>query len=143
LNVITFQIQNTKLTKLNDDLQEQFKEEKKINEKWLTSPKKVSQCIIEQIPHQKKKVLSGELLTESSSKMNENENHFIPTSMGYDHEMVPKSKDWVERLNPGSKFPNFNTESILVPKSQAVNESFKPTETLTNCESLKDSKAEC
>ncbi|GKE64023.1 retrovirus-related pol polyprotein from transposon TNT 1-94 [Tanacetum coccineum] len=68
---VTFQIQNTELIKLNHALQEQLKEEKKINEKWLTRSKKVSQCISDQIPHQKKKVLGGELFTESSSKMNE------------------------------------------------------------------------
>ncbi|GKD32291.1 hypothetical protein Tco_1247800 [Tanacetum coccineum] len=66
LDAVTFQIQNTELTRLNHALQEQLKEEKKINEKWLTSSKKVSQCISEQIPHQKKKVLGGELFTESS-----------------------------------------------------------------------------
>ncbi|GJU89597.1 hypothetical protein Tco_1302020 [Tanacetum coccineum] len=43
LDAVTFQIQNTELTKLNHALQEQLKEEKKINEKWLTSLKKVSQ----------------------------------------------------------------------------------------------------
>ncbi|GJU67934.1 hypothetical protein Tco_1254193 [Tanacetum coccineum] len=69
IDAITFQIQNTKLTKLNHALQEQLKEEKKINEKWLTSSKKVSQCISEQITYQKNKVISGELFTESSSKM--------------------------------------------------------------------------
>ncbi|GJT68515.1 hypothetical protein Tco_1019995 [Tanacetum coccineum] len=142
LDVVTFQIQNTKLTKLNHALQEQLKEEKKINEKWLTSSKKVSQCISEQIPHQKKKILGGELLTESLSKMNINENAFIPASMDYDHEMVPKSKDWVERLNPDNKLPNFNTGRILVPESQAVNESLKPTEALTDPESSNDSEAE-
>ncbi|GJX31632.1 putative reverse transcriptase domain-containing protein [Tanacetum coccineum] len=68
LDAVAFQIQNTELIKLNHALQEQLKEEKKINKKWLTSSKKVSQCISEKIPHQKKKVLSGELLTESSSK---------------------------------------------------------------------------
>ncbi|GJR40306.1 hypothetical protein Tco_1215990 [Tanacetum coccineum] len=47
LDAVTFQIQNTELTKLNHALQEQLKEEKKINEKWLTSSKKVSQCISE------------------------------------------------------------------------------------------------
>ncbi|GKC62267.1 retrovirus-related pol polyprotein from transposon TNT 1-94 [Tanacetum coccineum] len=108
LDAVTFQIQNTKLTKLNHALQEQLKEEKKINEKWLTSSKKVSQCISEQIPHQKKKVLGGELFTESSSKMNEN--LFVPASMG-----------------------------ILVPESQAVNESL---ETSNTPESSKDSEAE-
>ncbi|GJV37798.1 hypothetical protein Tco_1410275 [Tanacetum coccineum] len=107
--------------------------------KWLTSSKKVSQCISEQIPHQKKKVLGGELLTESLSKININENAFIPASMGHDQEMVPKNKDWVERLNPDSKLPNFNTGGILVPESQAVNDSL---ETLNNPESSKDLEAE-
>nr|GEX22151.1 retrovirus-related Pol polyprotein from transposon TNT 1-94 [Tanacetum cinerariifolium] len=45
LDVVTFQIKNTKLTRLNHALQEQLKEEKNINEKWLTGSKKVSQCI--------------------------------------------------------------------------------------------------
>ncbi|GJW06762.1 retrovirus-related pol polyprotein from transposon TNT 1-94 [Tanacetum coccineum] len=142
LDAVTFQIQNTKLTKLNHALQEQLKEEKKINEKWLTSSKKVIQCISKQITHQKKKVLGGELFIESSSKMNENENIFVPASMGYDHEMVLTSKDWVERLNPDSKLPNTNTGRILVLESQAMNESLKPTETSTNPESSKDSEAE-
>ncbi|GJZ89130.1 hypothetical protein Tco_0660912 [Tanacetum coccineum] len=74
-------------------LQEKLKEEKKINEKWLTSSKKVSQCISEQIPYQKTKVLGGELLTESSSKKNKNENLSVHASMGYDQEMVLKTKD--------------------------------------------------
>ncbi|GJR75386.1 retrovirus-related pol polyprotein from transposon TNT 1-94 [Tanacetum coccineum] len=94
LDAVTFQIQiqNTELTKLNHALQEKLKVEKKINEKWLTSSKKVSQCISDQIPHQKKKVLGGKMLTESSLKINENENLFVPASMGYYHEMVPKPK---------------------------------------------------
>ncbi|GJW51142.1 retrovirus-related pol polyprotein from transposon TNT 1-94 [Tanacetum coccineum] len=53
--------------------------------------------------------------------------------------MVPKTKDWVERLNPDSKLPNFNTGRILVPESQAVNESL---ETSNTHESSKDLKAE-
>ncbi|GKB10625.1 hypothetical protein Tco_0844548 [Tanacetum coccineum] len=73
--------------------------------------------------------------------MNEYENLFVLASMGYDHEMVPKSKDWVERLNPNSKLSNFNTGRILVPESQAVNKPLKPTETSTNPESSKDSEA--
>nr|GFA23521.1 hypothetical protein [Tanacetum cinerariifolium] len=62
--------------------------------------------------------------------------------MGYDHEMIPKSKDWVERFNPDSKLPNFNTGRILVYESQAAKESLKPAETSITPESSKDSKAE-
>nr|GEY12388.1 retrovirus-related Pol polyprotein from transposon TNT 1-94 [Tanacetum cinerariifolium] len=57
----------------------------------------------------------------------------------YDQEMVLKTKDWGERLNPDSKLLNFNTERILVPESQAINESL---ETLNTPKSSKDSEAE-
>nr|GEU83679.1 retrovirus-related Pol polyprotein from transposon TNT 1-94 [Tanacetum cinerariifolium] len=117
-------------------------DKKKVNEKWLTVSKKVSQCISEKIPHQKKKVLGGELFTESSSKINENENILVPAFMGYDQEMVPKTKDLVERLNLDIKLLNFNTGRILVPESQAVNESLESTRILNTPELSKDSEAE-
>ncbi|GKA34449.1 retrovirus-related pol polyprotein from transposon TNT 1-94 [Tanacetum coccineum] len=138
LEAITFQIQNTELTKLNHALQEQLKEEKKINEKWLTSSKKVSQCISEQIPHQKKKVLGGELLTESLSKININKNAFIPDSMGYDQEMVPKPKDWsLETLNTPESSKDSEAESLTLlpplknlqgasPSSKGMSLTFQP-----------------
>nr|GEY06875.1 hypothetical protein [Tanacetum cinerariifolium] len=47
--------------------------------------------------------------------------------------------EMVERLNPDSKIPNFNTERILVLESQAVKESL---ETLNTPESSKDFEAE-
>ncbi|GJY47255.1 retrovirus-related pol polyprotein from transposon TNT 1-94 [Tanacetum coccineum] len=82
------------------------------------------------------------MFTESSSKKNENENLFIPASMWYNQEMVSKAKDWVKTLNPDSKLPNFNTRRILVPESQAVNESLESTKTSNAPESSKDFKAE-
>ncbi|GJZ14997.1 retrovirus-related pol polyprotein from transposon TNT 1-94 [Tanacetum coccineum] len=120
------------LNLLNHALQEPLKEEKKINEKWLTSSKRVSQCINEQIPHQKKKVLGGELFTESSSKKNENENLFIPASMGYDQEMslkltknIPKSpKDSeAESLTPLPSLKNLQRAS---PNSDTIPLTFQP-----------------
>ncbi|GKB22034.1 hypothetical protein Tco_0855957, partial [Tanacetum coccineum] len=115
LDVVTFQIQNTELTKLNHVLQEQVKEKRKVNEKWLTSSKKVSQCM---------------------------KNPFISASLDYDHEMIPKSKEWVKRHNLDNKLPNVNTERILVPKSQVVNECLKLTEAPTGPESSKESGSE-
>nr|GEW63461.1 retrovirus-related Pol polyprotein from transposon TNT 1-94 [Tanacetum cinerariifolium] len=56
---------------------------------------------------------------------------------GYGQEMVPKTKDWVERLSPDNKLPNFNTGRILVPESQVVNESLKYIKTLNMPESSK------
>ncbi|GJZ83008.1 hypothetical protein Tco_0648181 [Tanacetum coccineum] len=40
LEAVTFQIQNTKLTKLNHALQDQLKEKRKVNENWLNSSNK-------------------------------------------------------------------------------------------------------
>ncbi|GJX48779.1 hypothetical protein Tco_0273969 [Tanacetum coccineum] len=70
------------------------------------------------------------------------QNPFIPDSMDYDHEMIPKSKDWVERFNPDSKLPNFNTKRILTPESQTVNEHLKLTEACTDLKSSKESGSE-
>ncbi|GJX23243.1 retrovirus-related pol polyprotein from transposon TNT 1-94 [Tanacetum coccineum] len=142
LDAVTFQIQNTELAKLNHALQEQLKEERKDNEKWLNCSDKVSQCISEQIPNQKKKILGGEQLTKSSSKNDVKENPFIPASLDYDHEMVPNFKDWVERHNPDSKLSNFNTRRIIVHESQAVNECLKLTEAPIDPESSKESGSE-
>ncbi|GJU19125.1 hypothetical protein Tco_1147091 [Tanacetum coccineum] len=62
--------------------------------------------------------------------------------MDYDHEMIPKSKDWDERHNPSSKLPNFNTRRILIPESQAVNEYLKLTKAPADPESSKESGSE-
>ncbi|GJU12084.1 hypothetical protein Tco_1134480 [Tanacetum coccineum] len=139
IKAITFQIPNTKLINLNHALQDQLKEERKVNEKWLNSSNKVSQCTRAQIPNLKKKILGGEQLTESSSKIDVKENPFIPASLYYDHEMFLKSKDWVERLNPDRKLLNFNTERILVLESQAVNKYLQLTEALSDLKSSKES----
>ncbi|GJV69051.1 hypothetical protein Tco_1484560 [Tanacetum coccineum] len=69
-------------------------------------------------------------------------NHARNAFMDYDHEMILKSKDWVERHNPDSKLPNFNTRRILVPETQAVNECLKLIEANTNPESSKESGSE-
>ncbi|GJY91599.1 hypothetical protein Tco_0506795 [Tanacetum coccineum] len=62
-----------------------------------------------------------------STKRRKKDNPFVPASLDYDHEMVPKSKDWVERLNPDSKLPNINTGRILVLESEAINECLQLT----------------
>ncbi|GKA33127.1 hypothetical protein Tco_0719494 [Tanacetum coccineum] len=135
LDAVTFQNQNTELTKLYQALQEQLKEERKVNEKWLNSSNKVSQCINEQIPNQKKKILRIEQLTESSSKNDVKENSFIHASLDYDHEIVLKSKDWVESYD---QFTSRHNRVILVrgglDGSSQSSESFMSV-SCTTCES--------
>ncbi|GJV61850.1 hypothetical protein Tco_1467950 [Tanacetum coccineum] len=70
---------------------------------WQNYLKYINIDLNEQIPNQKKKIIGGEQLTESSFKNDVKDNPFVPASLDYEHEMVPKFKDWVERLNPDSK----------------------------------------
>nr|GEV49017.1 retrovirus-related Pol polyprotein from transposon TNT 1-94 [Tanacetum cinerariifolium] len=56
--------------------------------------------------------------------------------------LTSKYNTMVERLNPDSKLLKFNTRRIIIPKSQAVNESLKPTKASTGPKSSNDSKAE-
>ncbi|GJV03490.1 retrovirus-related pol polyprotein from transposon TNT 1-94 [Tanacetum coccineum] len=86
--------------------EEEVSDEEEVNRSSNVSVSKFSS--------KKKKVLGGELLPKSSSKMNENEKSF------------------------SFCFPM----GILVPERQAVNESLEPTETLNTPESSKDSEAE-
>nr|GEX64233.1 retrovirus-related Pol polyprotein from transposon TNT 1-94 [Tanacetum cinerariifolium] len=68
-----------------------------------------------------------------------NDNPFVPASLNYNHEMVPKSKDRVKRLNPNIKLLNFNNGRILVLKSEAVNECLQLTKGSFDLESSKES----
>ncbi|GKE16696.1 hypothetical protein Tco_1424273, partial [Tanacetum coccineum] len=95
-----------------------------------------------QIPSQKKKILGGEQLTETSFVSEVKNNSFVPAYLDYDHEMVPKSKDRVQRFNPDSLLPNFNTGKIPVPESQAIKESLQLTKVPTEYESSKESCSE-
>nr|GEU92394.1 retrovirus-related Pol polyprotein from transposon TNT 1-94 [Tanacetum cinerariifolium] len=96
-----------------------------------------------------KKMKAKLVLLEASPLSPHNPKTFQPKNKGlvseifdWDKEEVSDKKEVthvkVERLNPNSKLPNFNTGRILVPKSQAVNESL---ETLNTPKSSKDSKA--
>ncbi|GJU00644.1 retrovirus-related pol polyprotein from transposon TNT 1-94 [Tanacetum coccineum] len=119
------------------------------NGKWIDITMKKVNIILsmdedsdcEKILNQKKKVLGGEQLTETSSKNDAKDNPFVLASLDYDYEMVLKSKDWVESLNPESKLPNFNTGRILVPKSKAVNEYLQLTEGASPSSEILKSKA--
>nr|GEU30963.1 uncharacterized mitochondrial protein AtMg00810-like [Tanacetum cinerariifolium] len=67
LDFLIMQHINTKILKENKNLRNELKELTTITETWLNSFKKVNQCISEQIPSQKKRVLGVDQLTEDPS----------------------------------------------------------------------------
>nr|GEU57630.1 hypothetical protein [Tanacetum cinerariifolium] len=66
LDLLTMQHVNTKILKENQKLRNELKELTSITKAWLNSSNKVNQCISEQIPTQKKKILGINQLTEDT-----------------------------------------------------------------------------
>ncbi|GKC46321.1 retrovirus-related pol polyprotein from transposon TNT 1-94, partial [Tanacetum coccineum] len=67
LDFLTMQHVNTEILKENKNLRTKLKELKAITKTWLNSSNKVNQCISEQIPSQKKRILGVDQLTEDPS----------------------------------------------------------------------------
>ncbi|GKD09235.1 hypothetical protein Tco_1188920 [Tanacetum coccineum] len=59
LDFLTMQHANTEILKENQNLRKELKELTIITEVWLNSSNKVNQCISEQIPNQKKRILGS------------------------------------------------------------------------------------
>ncbi|GJW99935.1 hypothetical protein Tco_0183849 [Tanacetum coccineum] len=67
LDLLTMQHLNTKILKENQNLRNELKELTSITEAWLNGSNKVNQCISEQIPTQKKKILRIDQPTKDTS----------------------------------------------------------------------------
>ncbi|GJW36554.1 hypothetical protein Tco_0059474 [Tanacetum coccineum] len=71
---------NTEILKENQNLRNELKELTFITEAWLNSSNKVNQCISEQIPTQKKKILGIDQLTEDTSSSRPKDLVFVKSS---------------------------------------------------------------
>ncbi|GJY06792.1 hypothetical protein Tco_0373846, partial [Tanacetum coccineum] len=80
LDFLTMQHVNTKILKENKNLRTELKELKEITETWLNSSNKVNQCISEQIPSQKKRILRVDQLTEDPSNLRQKDLVFVKSS---------------------------------------------------------------
>nr|GEX73721.1 hypothetical protein [Tanacetum cinerariifolium] len=77
LDLLTMRYVNTKIHKENQNLRNELKELTFITEAWLNSSNKVNQCISEQIPTQKKKILRIDQLTEDTSSFGPKDPVFV------------------------------------------------------------------
>ncbi|GJR86062.1 hypothetical protein Tco_0210073 [Tanacetum coccineum] len=80
LDLLTMQHVNTEILKENQNLRNELKELTSITEAWLNSSNKVNQCISEQIPTQKKKILGIDQLTEDTSSSGPKDPVFVKSS---------------------------------------------------------------
>ncbi|GJV26972.1 retrovirus-related pol polyprotein from transposon TNT 1-94, partial [Tanacetum coccineum] len=80
LDFLTMQHVNTEILKENKNLRTELKELTAITETWLNSSNKVNQCISEQIPSQKKRILGVDQLTEDPSSSGQKDLVFVKSS---------------------------------------------------------------
>ena len=140
LESVTLQIQNSELVKQNQALQEELKKEKEIIWKWTQKNPKLYETL-SLSPSPKKAGLGDDQLTEVSGESSHSTT-FLLTNILSSKELAPKPSDWIERNNPDSKLPNFNTGRILEPESQAIKELLGVTDELSPTESITESKSD-
>ncbi|GJS19619.1 retrovirus-related pol polyprotein from transposon TNT 1-94 [Tanacetum coccineum] len=80
LNLLTIQHVNTEILKENQILGNELKKLTSITETWLNSSNKVNQCISEQIPTQKEKILGIDQLTKDTSSSGPKDLVFVKSS---------------------------------------------------------------
>ncbi|GJW11446.1 hypothetical protein Tco_1577273 [Tanacetum coccineum] len=100
LNLLTIQHVNTEILKENQILRNELKELTTITETWLNSSNKVNQCISEQIPTQREKILGIDQLTKDASSSGPKDLVFVKSSI----------KDFT--------LPNHDTGKVLPYESQ-------------------------
>ncbi|GJV17601.1 retrovirus-related pol polyprotein from transposon TNT 1-94 [Tanacetum coccineum] len=109
---------NTEILKENQNLRLELKELTSITETWLNSSNKVNQCINEQIPTQKKKILGINQLTEDTSSFGSKDPVFVKSSadnsdMSITSSNIPKSSETED-----STLPNQDTDEVPSNESQ-------------------------
>ncbi|GJW46171.1 hypothetical protein Tco_0077817 [Tanacetum coccineum] len=91
LDLLTMQHVNTEILKENQNLRNELKELTSITEAWLNSSNKVNQCISEQIPTQKKKILGIDQLTKDTSSSGPKDLVFVKSSTDNSEESITGS----------------------------------------------------
>ncbi|GJW06682.1 hypothetical protein Tco_1569105 [Tanacetum coccineum] len=118
LDLLTMQHINTEIIKENKNLKTKVKELTTITETWLNGPNKVNQCISEQIPSQKKRLLGVDQLTEDPSNSGQKDLVFVKSSADDTKVSIPGvERPWLSKAK-GFILPNHDTSRILPPVSQ-------------------------
>ncbi|GJS60435.1 retrovirus-related pol polyprotein from transposon TNT 1-94 [Tanacetum coccineum] len=118
LDFLIMQHVNTKILKENKNLRSELKELKEITKTWLNSSNKVNQCISEQIPSQKKKILGVDQLTKDPSSSGQKDLVYVKSSADDIKVTIPGvERPWLSEAE-GFILPNHDTSRILLTESQ-------------------------
>ncbi|GKB93223.1 hypothetical protein Tco_0979360 [Tanacetum coccineum] len=133
LDLLTMQHVNTKILKVNQNLRNELKELSSITEAWLNSSNKVNQCISEQIPTQKKKILGIDQLTKDTFSSGPKDLIFVKSSVDNvsitdsNKHRISKAEDSTLSNHNTGKVPSVESQrnttdtSIVVTESSATN----------------------
>ncbi|GJY33482.1 retrotransposon protein, putative, ty3-gypsy subclass [Tanacetum coccineum] len=109
---------NTKILKENKNLRKELKKLTAITETWLNSSNKVNQCISEQIPTQKKRILGVDQLTEDPSSSGKKDLVFVKYLADDTKVSIPGvERPWLYEPE-GFILSNHDTGRILPAESQ-------------------------
>ncbi|GJV13915.1 hypothetical protein Tco_1355456 [Tanacetum coccineum] len=113
---------NTEILKENQNLKFELKELTSITETWLNSSNIVNQCINEQIPTQKKKILGIDQLTEDTSSSGFKDPVLVKSSsnnlnMSITSSNIPKSSKTEDSTPPNEDTDEDGAEPISGPKT--------------------------
>ncbi|GJT09733.1 hypothetical protein Tco_0856775 [Tanacetum coccineum] len=117
LDLLTMQHVNTEILKENQNLKFKLKELTSTTETWLNSSNIVNQCINEQIPTQKKKIIGSDQLTEDTSSFESKELVFVKSSV--DNLDMPITNSNIHKLSETEDFTLPNQDIDEVPSNES------------------------
>nr|GEX02596.1 retrovirus-related Pol polyprotein from transposon TNT 1-94 [Tanacetum cinerariifolium] len=118
LDLLTMQHVNTEILKENQNLKLELKELTSITKTWLNSSNKVNQCINEQIPTQKKKILGIGQLTKDTSSFGSKDLVFIKSLANNSYMSITSSNLHKSSEAKDYTLPNHNTDEVPSNKLQ-------------------------
>ncbi|GJU39956.1 retrovirus-related pol polyprotein from transposon TNT 1-94 [Tanacetum coccineum] len=133
LDFLTMQHVNTEILKKNQNLRKELKELTNITETWFNSSNKVNQCISEQIPTQKKRILRVDQLTEDPSSSGQKDVVFVKSSA--DDTKVSTLESQVNTTDPPAAVTNSSgTEYDSADEFSVCSTPLPPLEKLAGAE---------
>ncbi|GJR80707.1 hypothetical protein Tco_0151492 [Tanacetum coccineum] len=142
LDLLTMQHVNTEILKENQKLRNELKELTSITEAWLNSSNKFNQCISEQIPTQKRKILGINQLTEDTSSSGPKDLVFVKSLADNSEVSITGSnKPKLSKTEDSTlSNPDTATDYDSADESSVCSTPFPPLEKLTGAEHVSGPK---
>ncbi|GJT50184.1 retrovirus-related pol polyprotein from transposon TNT 1-94 [Tanacetum coccineum] len=131
LDFLTMRHVNTEILKENKNLRTEMKELKAITKTWLNNSNKVNQCISEQIPSQKKRIMGVDQLIEDPSSLGQKDLAFVKSSTddtkvtisGVERPWLSKAEGFILPNHDIGMIPPIESQRNITDPSVAVTDS--------------------